>query len=235
MKKKISLAIALTAAIASFAASATESNLGYNSVELGYAQQARNDGWSTQHNGVYADWGSERSDTRLKGGYLSGSVELGSAPLYAFGSYAQAKDGVGVRDWAYYNGKLSDSRYTDHITAKEFSTGLGYYYRFNPNMNLITELSYVHQRASYRWEQGSTHHSDYNGGRVSVGYDAMLAPKLEGWVKASYTNMRNDYARGAFSGTVGMQYKITPMWGITAQGEFADKVNTYKMGVRMSF
>lgn len=230
MKKSILLALSLSAAC--FSASAAESNLGYTSVEIGLAQQNLNTGFSTTRTTDTSYFHTSVSDTRLKGGYLNGSIELGALPLYAFGSYAQGK---GHYD---YNSEYVSPWYTNSyhrrtdVTGKEYSAGLGYYYGFNPNMNLIAELAYVHQRSAYDVE-GYDWSNKADGGRLSVGYDALWGKHVETWIKANYVDM--EHADRVFSGTVGMQYKITPMWGITGQGEFADGSNTYKLGVRASF
>lgn len=243
MKHSHLLAIAVLLLSAPLVATAAEeSNLDYNFVEVGYGHQHQNTGWSNLEKYDYGYYSYERGesheDTRLGGYYLSGSIELGTTPLYAFANYSRGNDSV---KHAYYTRYTDSYAYEDSwntdVTSREYSMGLGYHYALNPNINLLAELSFVNQLRSEHmedyWGYGRTRSYSADGGRLSLGYDMMVTKKLEGWIKASYTEV--DHAKGDYSGSIGLQYKLTPMWGITAHGEIAGQTNTYKLGLRANF
>ena len=77
-----------------------------------------------------------------------------------------------------------------------------------------------------------------HGGRASVGVRGQFNDIVEGLLKANYYD-GGDF-EGTWSGTVGAQFHINPMWGITAEIEHGDLIDDaattrYQVGVRASF
>lgn len=252
MKKISLLALALSAA----ACTASAGELGYTSVELGY-QQARQNTSNTIPLGNGATFGI--NDVRPKGYYLNGSIELGSSPFYAFGSYARGTDTFS----GHINGQfttdagpvtIDSGRLRPRSAQQRYEVGLGYYYAINPRLNLISEMSYINYQDKIQLAgipplnlPPITDKSHGNDLRVAFGVDSMLTNNLQGWAKLNYTKgdsmLEETVKNGVYStssdgklGTsLGMQYKFNSMWGITGQLDFASGANSYKMGVKASF
>lgn len=138
---------------------------------------------------------------------VRGSFEFGASNFYGFGSYQ--------------NVEIDNT----NIDVDFFDVGIGYAHGISTNAALISELAYIQADAG-----GG---ADADGYRVSVGLRGSFNDKLEGLVKANYTD--GDDFDGDFSGTAGLQWKFTQTWGLTGEIEFADGGETYLVGLRASF
>ena len=219
MKK--ALATARLAAAPFVTQAAQASDLGYTYVEANY-QAAEID----------VEGGD---DFKLKGYAVNGSLEIGQTPLYVFGGYRQA-------DETTYGSYYGDYRLTDDV--EQFHIGAGYAYAITERLNLLTEVSHVTTRITndYVWDDGYTEQDKSRGTdlRAAVGVDALLADSLEGWGKAYFTHGdsfkdEDGNNEGKFGAVVGMQYKFTPNWGVTAQVDYNSDLTVYGVGVRASF
>lgn len=214
MKKPLLLALALSAA--SFAASAGE--LSYTNIEFGYAQHKLD---TNSYDGV-ADVSLQ--DTRPKGYYVRGSVELGESPFYAFGSYTAGKDSTTAH--------ADNQRYRLDAKDKQFQVGLGFHYAIGSNTNLIAEGSYL--KSSLKYNHLKVQKSrDGNGMRMGFGVDSMLTDNLEGWAKVNYTFGQR--LKGRAGAELGMQYRFTDTWGIVGEANLTKGNTGYMVGVRASF
>lgn len=228
MKKAILVALALSAT--SLTAAAGESQLSYNNVEFGYTQNKIN----THVNGTIDGTRVSMSETRPKGYYLNGSVELGSSPFYVFGGYTRGTDTLTTH--------INNQRLRPHVTDSQFNVGLGYYYAINPRMNLVAETSYLYNRVSARLE-GASASDRADDLRFAFGVDAMMTDKLEGWAKINYTKgdstqyeeLAKDRSHGNLGTNLGMQFKFNQTWGIVGQANFGKGTSGYNIGVRASF
>ena len=143
---------------------------------------------------------------------LKGSFDFGSSGLYGFGS------------WAKLDGDEDDFD-IDLDTDVDFNEfGLGYHHPVADQTDLIAEAAYRNYEAdAYR----------IDGARVSVGARSAMTDQFEGYVKANYYD-KSDFD-GDVTGTVGAQYKFTPMWGATAEAEFGNGDKAWMLGMRASF
>jgi len=157
---------------------------------------------------VEGNYISTDSDGGLDGdGFgLRGSYELGDSGFYGFAGYSQVD---------------IDST---NISADTTDFGLGYAHSISDNADLIAEIA--HSRSDLDVAK-------IDGFRTSVGVRGSFSDSLEGSIKANYYD-GSDF-NGDFSGTVGMQYKFSPTWGVTGDAEFGDNGETYTVGLRASF
>ena len=143
---------------------------------------------------------------------LRGQADIGSSGLYVLG-------GLG---WL---GNNSDNDpLLEDINVKTNELGLGYHHPIADNTDLIAEVAYQNADADV---------VRIDGARASVGARSAMTDKFEGFVKANYYDM-SDYD-GDVTGTVGAQYKFTPMWGVTGEAEFGHGDQQWMLGVRASF
>jgi len=146
-------------------------------------------------------------DSDADGFGVRGSFEFGQSNFYGFGSYQNVEiDGT-------------------NIDVDFFDVGFGYAHSISQNADLISELAYIKADAG-----GG---ADADGYRVSVGVRGSFSDKVEGLIKANYTD-GSDFS-GDFSGTAGLQWKFTQTWGLTGEVTFADGGETYLVGLRASF
>lgn len=230
MKKHM---LALAIVLAPLSANASE--LGYTHVELGYTKG-------------YFDNLLDDGDIAPRGGYLNGSIELGKTPFHLFGGYRQGGDSESLN--LYESNSSYHANYDYDI--KQYHVGVGFRHEFNDQLNLLVETSYHY--AKHNLELNARQVTNgvseaieipdvrFNADdlRVGVGVDALLAPALEGWAKVHFTKgdsteSGNGNNNGDFGGTVGMQYKFNPTWGVTGQVEYSSDVTVYGVGVRASF
>ena len=78
--------------------------------------------------------------------------------------------------------------------------------------------------------EGSVDGEDF---RLSVGVRHLIADPVEVWIKGNYTD--GDVYDGAGSVSAGLQYRLTPVWGLVGQLEAGGKFSMYGVGVRASF
>ena len=211
MKKHLALALAL--AIAPFAASADE--ISYTYLEGGYAQ--------LNQDGAEAD-GFEVDDIEAAGFFVGGSAALGDT-FHVFGGYRSGNDDVGVSAFGVHLGDVD----TD---LSQFNIGLGYHHGISERTDLVTEVSYISTEIDAE-DQGEASSDDGDDFRVSVGVRHMLADSFEGWIKGHYTD--GDFYDGAFSASVGGQFKFNQTWGVVGEIEAGDDTSVFLIGARASF
>jgi Ax21 family sulfation-dependent quorum factor len=164
-----------------------------------------------QDQGLSYTW-AEADYVDLDGGAdgwgLRGSYNFGDTGFYAFGGYSWLNADDGIID----------------VDAEADELGIGYHHSIAGNTDLIGELAYKKLDAdSYR----------VDGLRTSVGVRSAMTKNFEGFVKANYYDA-SDYD-GDVTGTVGAQFKFSPMWGITGEAEFGNGDQAYLVGLRASF
>ena len=171
--------------------------------------------------------------TYVEGGYANVEIDTGDALVGDLDF-----DGVQIRGSAAISesfyllggyGNVSNDDYSMDVDFSELQFGLGYRHGLSDRADLVTEVSYLRQEIDFDGF-GS---EDASGGRVSVGVRGLLADNFEGYVKGSYTD-GGDFD-GDFSGTIGAQFKFTPVWGVVGEIEAGDDVSKSLVGVRASF
>lgn len=168
-----------------------------------------------------SDHDADLSYTYVEGGYLhvEGPFGVDADGAYLRGSYEFGQSGF------YLQGAYSDAS-TDifDIDPKTSEIGLGYHYSFTKNIDGLVEVAY---------QNTDTDFGDADGYRASVGMRAKMGEKWEGLAKV------NHYDGGDFvsntSGTLGVQYRVTPTWGVVGEVEFDGDAETYLVGVRATF
>lgn len=159
---------------------------------------------------TYAEVGYQHVDTDLgvdaRGAYVRGSYEFGDSGAYLTGSYAD----------------LSNDGFD--IEPRPASLGLGYHHSFGSGFDGLVEAAYEHTDTSV---------VDVEGWRVSAGVRGQFAQNWEGLAKVNFFDGA-DYASDT-SGTLGVQYRFTPTWGVTGEVEFDGDTESYLVGVRSTF
>jgi hypothetical protein len=154
---------------------------------------------------------AERSYTYVEGTYnnidsdIDGFGVRGSVEFADTGFYA-------LGDYRNYSERGAD--------VDTWELGLGYALGLSDNLDLIAEAA----------------HADYevvDGYRVSTGLRGNFSENFEGLAKVNYRNIEG--GDGDFTGTLGMQYKFSPTWGVTGEVEFDDSAEIYTVGLRASF
>jgi hypothetical protein len=211
MKKQLILALALAAA--PFAASADGHS--YTYVEGGYAQLNQE---LPQVEGFHID------DVGAGGFFVGGSAELGDT-FHLFGSYRKGDDDVGVS--APLVGHLGDAG----IDMSQGIVGLGYHHGLSQRTDLLAEVSYLSTEIDVEDDgEGSMDGDDF---RVAVGVRHLIANNVDIWAKGNFTD--GDVYDSAFSATLGLQYHLTPMWGIVGEAELGSEFSQVPVGMRASF
>jgi hypothetical protein len=212
MKKQLVLALAL--ATASFAASADGHS--YTYLEGGYAQLNQE---------LPAVDGLQVDDIEAGGFFVGGSVALGESSFHLFGSYRKADDDVGVS--APVIGDIGSAG----IDMDQAIFGLGYHHSLSPRTDLVTELSYLGTEIDVEDDGMSSQEGD--DVRVAVGVRHLIANNVEVWGKGNYTD--GDVYDSAFSASVGLQYRLTPVWGVVGEVEVGSEFSQFTAGMRASF
>jgi hypothetical protein len=211
MKKQLILALAIAAA--PFAASADGHS--YTYIEGGYAQLNQE---LPQVEGFRID------DVEAGGFFIGGSAALGNT-FYVFGSYRNGDDDVGVS--APIVGHLGDAG----IDMNQAIVGLGYHHSLSQRTDLTTEVSYLSTEIDVEDDgEGSQDGDDF---RVAVGVRHLIADNVDIWAKGNYTD--GDVYDSAFSATLGLQYRLTPVWGVVGEAELGDEFSQVTIGMRASF
>lgn len=212
MNKQLVLALALAAA--PFAANAGSHS--YTYLEGGYAQLNQE---LPQVDGIHID------DVKAGGFFVGGSVALGESQFHVFGSYRKGDDDVGVS--APIIGDLGSAG----IDMDQGILGFGYHQSLNQRTDLVADLSYLSTNIDVKDDgEGGQDGDDF---RVAVGVRHWIANDVEIWGKGNYTD--GDVYDGAFSATLGLQYRMTPVWGVVGEAEFGDEFSQVTVGVRASF
>lgn len=157
----------------------------------------------------YAEGGYQHIDgdgADANGGFLRGAYELGDSNVYVLGGYRH----------------LSTNGYD--LRPRQTEVGVGYHHDFSPRVHGLGELAYQHN---------DTRLGDYDGFRASAGVRGQFSERWEGLAKVNFYD-KGDY-RSDTTGTVGVQYRFTPRWGVTSEVEFDGDNQAYLLGVRASF
>lgn len=156
----------------------------------------------------YVEGGYQHVDSAVNanGAYLRGAYEFGQSGIYGLAGYSD----------------LSNDGFD--INPRQAEMGVGYHYNFSPRIHGIGEIAY--QRTHTRF-------GNVEGFRGSVGVRGQFSDSWEGLAKVNYYD-KADY-RGDTTGTLGVQYRMTPTWGFTGEVEFDGNTKSYMVGVRASF
>ena len=207
------LLLAAGLAAASFAAPAAD--LSYTYVEGGYARLHADD----------ADLG----DPELDGGYLRGSLDLGSG-FNLIGGVSRASEEFALDPRLGFDLQLD-------LDVTQYELGAGYRMAMSDRVDFLAELAWVRVDVDAEVAgQGADDH--FNGGRGAVGVRGAFNDVVEGVLKANYYD-GGDFD-GGFTGVLGAQFRVTPTWGITAEVEhgellLSDEDTRYTLGVRANF
>lgn len=159
---------------------------------------------------TYVELGYQYVDTDLgidaDGAYVRGSYEIQDSGVYVLGSYAHlSNDFVNIR-------------------PRQSSLGLGYHHSFTNHLDGLVEATYQHT---------DTRIGDVNGWKFSAGVRGQFADRWEALAKVNHYD-GVDYA-GDTTGTVGVQYRFNPRWGVAAEMEFDGDHEIYQVGLRATF
>lgn len=212
---KTSLGLALALAIAPFAAAAGE--LSYSYLEGGYAQL--NSELPSVVLGDLPPLRLQAEDVEAGGFFINGSRALGES-LQVLAGYKSGRD-----DTRLSNGAFSLEA---DVELRQLHLGLGYRHGLSERADLIAEASYLHTDVEIDG-------TDVGGddARIAVGVRGLLAPQVEGWLKGHYSD--GDVYDGAFSATLGGQYRFNRLWGVTLEAEFGGDSSVVTLGARASF
>jgi hypothetical protein len=211
MKKQLVLALALAAA--PFAAFADGHS--YTYLEAGYAQLDQE---------LPGAEGFKIEDIEAGGFFLAGSAAL-SPSLHVFGAYRGGDDDVGVS--APMVGEIGRAS----VDMSQAVLGLGYHHGLNARTDLVAELSWLSTEIDVKGDEESG--QDGDDVRAAVGVRHLIADNVEVWIKGNYTD--GDVYDGAFSASFGLQYKLTPTWGLVGEAEGGGDTSMFAVGVRASF
>lgn len=203
--------LALALIAAPFAASAAP--LSYTYVEGGYDK-------------LHVDYDDSVS-SNADGAYLKGSYDIGSG-FNAIASYQRVEDSGFALGGTYH--------YDDSVTQSEI--GFGYHSPIGQSTDFIAELAWTRFKAAASVDGFGGDSESAIGGRGAIGVRSAFNDRVEGLLKVNYYD-GNDFD-GSVTGTVGVQVKLNPTWGITAEVEHGDlfddlATTRYQVGVRASF
>ncbi|TCZ82413.1 outer membrane beta-barrel protein [Lysobacter sp. N42] len=203
--------LALALALAAAPFAAPAAELSYTFVEGGY-------------NKLHADVADESAEA--DGAYLKGSFDI-SGGLNAIASIKRAGDSY----------RVDGFHYEDRVTQSEI--GLGYHQSLSDRVDFVAELAWVRIDLDSKEDGVTWLDEEGTGGRGAIGLRGQFNDRFEGEIKANYYD-GNDFDGGTWTGTVGAQYKFNPTWGVAAEiehGELIDTLDTtrYTVGVRASF
>lgn len=210
MKKQLALALALaTAPLAAFA-----NGHSYTYVEGGYAQLNQD---------LPELEGFEIDDIEAGGFYIAGSAALGDA-FHVFGAYRSGDDDVGVTIVGVGGAEVG-------VDMSQYAIGLGYHNSLSARTDFVAELSLLGTEIDV--EDDGFRSQDGDDVRVSVGVRHLIGNPVEVWIKGNYTD--GDVYDGAGSVSTGLQYRLTPVWGLVGEAELGGEFSQVAVGVRASF
>lgn len=211
MRKQFALALAL--ATAPVVASAGGHS--YTYLEAGFAQLDQE---------LPPVPGFEVDDIQAGGFFVGGSAAL-SPSVHVFGAYRKGDDDVSVR--APMVGEIGAAG----IDMSQAVLGLGYHQSLSARTDLVTELSWLSTEIDVNDDEEDA--QDGDDARVAVGVRHLIANNVEVWIKGNYTD--GDVYDGAFSASVGLQYRLTRTWGLVGEAEGGGDASMFAVGVRASF
>jgi opacity protein-like surface antigen len=154
---------------------------------------------------TFVEGGYVNDDGFADGAYLKGSYDIGRG-FYAHGQYVH----------------LDAHNSSFHYEPAEL--GLGWRMPVGARADFLAEAAALQVHTSF----GTAH-----GYRASVGVRGDLTSKLEGLARVNYIDGHN--FNGNATGTLGLQYKFNPTWGITSEVNFGQGDEVAQLGVRASF
>ncbi|KAF1684838.1 hypothetical protein B1992_14055 [Pseudoxanthomonas broegbernensis] len=187
---------------------------------------------------TYVEAGAARLDVDMygldesgNGGYARGSVALPDTDgLYLFGGYDRVS-----QSW-----NAGDERLKVAIDQAEL--GFGARLSLSSRTDFFSELSLLRLGARVDYEdraypQEGIRGSDHlQAGKLMLGIRGRPSPHAELWAKAGYVRVDDNLLiESSAVGNVGVQFKITPTWGLVGEAEFYDDLRFYRLGVRASF
>jgi opacity protein-like surface antigen len=154
------------------------------------------------------------------GAGVNGSLAFGESDFYGFAGYESV------------SGDLADVDFElDRLTG-----GVGYALRIDERLHAIGEIAYV----DYRGEASRLQERDdasVDGYRVSVGMRGLMADNIEGHAKLGYTRVE-DSGYTLFDGAVadlGFRWHIDRAWSAGLSTELGDGINSFKLGLRLTW
>lgn len=157
-----------------------------------------------------------------------------------FGSSTLDTDGYGVRgsfgfaENFYVSGGYQKNDFDIGVDEDRWNVGFGYHREMYDQADWFVEVGYTKI-------DSFAPVFDENVYDVSVGLRGSISDRFEGIAKFSY-NDGADFGGaiypqydGAFSATVGLQWRINAMWGIVGEVEAYEDDTDYTLGVRASF
>ncbi|MDQ3288244.1 MAG: hypothetical protein M3Q42_08265 [Pseudomonadota bacterium] len=167
----------------------------------------------------------------IEGGYIRADLAGDSGDgLFARGSAAFGESFYGH---ASYQKATNDELGFD-VSLDEATIGVGYRIAMGVNVDFIAEASYIDIGADVEGF-GS---SNYDGFRAALGVRGLMTPRLEGNLKAYYTEL-SDLDDGELGAQAGLVFHINQTWGIVATYDhtkfFDENINSGRIGVRASF
>lgn len=138
---------------------------------------------------------------------VRGSLQFGQTGLYGLANYIDVETDTVIGT----------------LDGQAWELGLGYAHGLAGNTDLIGELAHTDGDGIDSW-------------RGSVGVRSGFTPKLEGLFKVNYRDFDcGGCSDGDYTGTVGLQYKFTPVFGLVAEAEFGGGEDAWLLGARASF
>lgn len=164
---------------------------------------------------------SERSYTYVEGGYQNLQTDGPDADgAYVKGSYEFNNSGVYAH--GQYSYMSSDG---PDLYPRPYSVGIGYYHPVARDVDLLGEASY---------QRFQTNRGSVDGYKASLGMRTSFTDRTEGLLKVNHYD-GGDFPRSYTTGTVGVQYKLTPMWALNGEAELNNDFQSYQVGVRANF
>ena len=177
---------------------------------------------------------SELSYSFVEVDYLNSSSELFSSSFYDTEGYG-VRGSFGFAENFYVSGGYANNDFSfAGLDEDRWNVGFGYHRALYDQADWFVEVGYtdINSFAPFL---------DDNYYDVSFGLRGSISDRFEGIAKLSY-NDGADFGGavypqydGAFSATVGLQWRINEMWGIVGEIEAYEDDTDYTLGVRASF
>lgn len=115
------------------------------------------------------------------------------------------------------------------VKLNETTVGVGLHTDISDKADFIAELAYINDDTNVA--------TGDHGYRATAGIRGQLGDKLEGTIKATYTDV-NNFGKGWGAGA-GLVYHINDTWGVTGSYDYSNRdsnnLSTWNLGVRASF
>jgi hypothetical protein len=165
----------------------------------------------------------------VEGNYQSSNWGDGDFDGFGFGG------SVGFHQNWYVSGSYRNLDLDENdldVGLDETVLNIGWHHAVSDKADFLAELGWVNYGADIEGDEG-----DSDGFRVAAGFRGMLAPRFEGSIKATYTDVSdldNEFGIG-----VGGVFHIYETWGITGGYEHTslldEGMDTWSVGVPASF